>query len=138
DAGNPVDLWFMDLAQGAPRQFTGKGSADVAPNDTGDVTAMAAYNEGEWTVTFKRPRTPSSPSITFNEATLVPVAFSVWDGHTRERGNRRALTVWYHLYLEPSVKTSPIGTMLKTAAGVLFVESLVIAWVRRRQSSTTT
>ena len=134
DAGNPVDLWFMDLAQGAPRQFTGKGSADVTPNDTGDLTAMASYHEGEWTVTFKRPRTPSAPGITFGEGQFVPVSFSVWDGFTRERGNRRALTVWYHLYLEPSVKASPVGAMLKTAGGVLLVEALVIAWVRRRRN----
>jgi len=133
DSVNPVDLWFMDLAQSAPRQYTGKGSADIAPSDTGDVTAMASYNQGEWTVTFKRPRTPTSTAINFNEGQFVPVAFSVWDGFTRERGNRRALTVWYHLYLEPSVKVSPVSAMLKTAAAVFAVEAVVIAWVRRRQ-----
>ena len=38
-----------------PLQFTGKGSADIAPNDTGDLTGVASYDQGEWSVIFKRP-----------------------------------------------------------------------------------
>ena len=55
DAQNPVDLWFFDLARPDPLQFTGRGSADVAPNDTGDLTGVASYDQGEWSVIFKRP-----------------------------------------------------------------------------------
>ncbi|HEY7528905.1 MAG TPA: c-type cytochrome, partial [Candidatus Deferrimicrobiaceae bacterium] len=40
DAQNPVDLWFFDLARPNPLQFTGRGSADVALNDTGDITGV--------------------------------------------------------------------------------------------------
>jgi mono/diheme cytochrome c family protein len=131
DAGNPVDLWFMDLAKPEPRQFVGKGSQDVAANDTGDVTAVAKYEEGQWSVTFKRALTPTS-GMTFAEGQFVPVAFSVWDGFSRERGSRRGLTQWYHLYFEPAVVVSPVVPMIKTAAGVLALEILAIALVRRR------
>ena len=55
DAQNPVDLWFFDLARPEPLQFTGRGSADIAPNDTGDLTGVASYDQGEWSVIFKRP-----------------------------------------------------------------------------------
>ena len=55
DAQNPVDLWFFDLARPDPLQFTGRGSADIAPNDTGDLTGVASYDQGEWSVIFKRP-----------------------------------------------------------------------------------
>ena len=55
DAQNSVDLWFFDLARPEPLQFTGRGSADIAPNDTGDVTGVASYDQGEWSVIFKRP-----------------------------------------------------------------------------------
>ena len=55
DAQNSVDLWFFDLARPDPLQFTGKGSADIAPNDTGDLTGVASYDQGEWSVIFKRP-----------------------------------------------------------------------------------
>ena len=55
DAQNSVDLWFFDLARPDPLQFTGRGSADIAPNDTGDLTGVASYDQGEWSVIFKRP-----------------------------------------------------------------------------------
>jgi len=132
DAGNAVDLWFMDLARTDPRQFTGKGSQDIAPNDTGDLQAVARFEDGEWSVVFKRPLRPSSSGVALAPGQFVPVAFSVWDGFTRERGNRRGLTVWYHLYVEPAVLVSPTGSMLKTAGAVLILEILVIALVRRR------
>jgi mono/diheme cytochrome c family protein len=132
DPGNPVDLWFMDLARTGPQQLTGQGSQDIAPNDTGDLQASARYDEGEWSVVFKRPLRPSTTGLAFAEGQFVPVAFSVWDGFTRERGNRRALTLWYHLYVEPAVTVSPAGSMIKTAAAVLALEILVIVLVRRR------
>src|SRR3954453_9222781 len=45
DGQNSVDLWFFDLARQAPLQFVGKGSADIAANDTGDVTGVASYDQ---------------------------------------------------------------------------------------------
>ena len=60
DGQNSVDLWFFDLARPDPLQFTGKGSGDIAPNDTGDVTGVASYDQGEWSVIFKRPRRATS------------------------------------------------------------------------------
>ena len=65
----------------------------------------------------------------------MPVAFSVWDGLSRERGNRRGLTVWYSLYVEPEVVPSPAGPMLRTALIILAIELAVIWWVRRRYGS---
>ena len=32
--------------------------------------------------------------VTFADGQFVPVAFSVWDGTSRERGNKRGLTQW--------------------------------------------
>jgi hypothetical protein len=62
----------------------------------------------------------------------MPVAFSVWDGFSRERGNRRGLTVWHSLYLEPEVVTSAVGPMIRTALFILAIELIVIGWVRWR------
>jgi hypothetical protein len=128
-----VDLWFFDLAKPEPQQFIGRGSADIAPNQTGDVTGVASYDQGEWSAVFKRPlRANSGAALT--PAQFMPIAFSVWDGFTRERGNRRALSVWYSLYLEPEEVPSAVGPMLKTAFAILAVELIVIALVRRRGS----
>ena len=65
----------------------------------------------------------------------MPVAFSVWDGFSRERGNRRGLTVWYSLYVEPEVVPSAIGPMVRTALLILAIELAVIGWVRWRYGS---
>ncbi len=134
DAQNSVDLWFFDLARPDPLQFTGRGSADIAANDTGDLTGVASYDQGEWSVIFKRPlrATAGAP---FVPGEFLPVAFSVWDGFSRERGNRRGLTSWYSIYLEPQVVPSVIGPMVRTALLILVIELAVIGWVRWQYAS---
>jgi mono/diheme cytochrome c family protein len=129
DTQNSVDLWFFDLATPAPLQFTGRGSGDLAPGATTDVTGAASYDQGEWSVIFKRPLRPAS-GAPFSQGEFTPVAFSVWDGFSRERGNRRGLTLWYSLYVEPEVVPSAVGPMLKTALLILAIELAVIGWVR--------
>jgi mono/diheme cytochrome c family protein len=131
DGHNPVDLWYFDLARPDPLQFTGKGSADIAANDTGEVTGVASYDQGEWSVIFKRPRRPTAGAA-FTPGEFMPIAVSVWDGLSRERGNKRGLTAWYSLYVEPEVVPSPIGPMVRTALIILLIELAVIGMVRRR------
>ena len=84
DGQNSVDLWFFDLAGAAPVQFTGRGSGDVTPADGKDLTGVANYDQGEWSVIFKRPRRPEA-GVHFTPGEFMPVAFSVWDGSSRER-----------------------------------------------------
>ena len=134
DAQNSVDLWFFDLARPDPLQFTGRGSADIAPNDTKDLTGVASYDQGEWSVIFKRPLRATS-GAPFMPGEFMPVAFSVWDGFSRERGNRRGLTLWYALYVEPEEVPSAVGPMVKTALIILAIELAVIGGVRWRYGS---
>lgn len=134
DAQNPVDLWYFDLARSEPQQFTARGSADVTANDTGDLSGVANYDQGEWSVIFRRPLRATS-GVAFTPTQFIPVAFSVWDGLTRERGSRRALTVWYNVYVEPEAVPSAIGPMIRTAFIVLIIELLVIGVVRRSVSA---
>jgi mono/diheme cytochrome c family protein len=136
DAQSSVDLWFFDLARAEPLQFIGKGSADVAPNDTGDVTGVASYADGEWSVIFKRPLRVGSGAA-FSPGQFMPVAFSVWDGFARERGSKRGLTVWYSLYMQPEVVPSAVGPMIRIALIILLVELAIIGWVRWRHAART-
>ena len=136
DSQNPVDLWFFDLARQAPLQFTGRGSADLAANDTGDVTGVASYDQGEWSVIFKRPLRASS-GAPLTQGGFLPIAFSVWDGFSRDRGNKRGLTAWYSIYVEPEVVTSAVGPMVRTALLILVIELIVIGLVRRRHRQST-
>ncbi len=134
DAQTSVDLWFFDLARTAPILFTGKGSASIAPGDAAGLTGVASYDQGEWSVIFKRPRRPASGAA-FTPGTFMPIAFSVWDGFSRERGNRRGLTLWKAIYLEPENVPSPAGPMLTTALSLIGIELAVIGWVRWRRGA---
>ena len=131
DSANSVDLWFFDLARPEPLQFTGRGSAAIEPNDTGDVTGAASYDQGEWSVIFKRPLRASA-GAPFVPGEFLPVALSVWDGFSRDRGNRRGLTSWYSVYVEPQDVPSAIGPMVRTALIILVIELAIIGWVRWR------
>jgi hypothetical protein len=136
DSQRSVDLWFYDLARPEPLQFTGRGSADVTANDTGDVTGVASYDQGEWSVIFKRPLRAASGAA-FSPGQFLPIAFSVWDGFSRQRGNRRGLSSWYSLYVEPEEVPSAVGPMIRTAIVILALELAVIGWVRWRYRSRT-
>jgi mono/diheme cytochrome c family protein len=132
DAQNSVDLWFFDLAGSAPARFTGRGSGDIKPNDQAEVTGVASYDQGEWSVIFKRPRASKS-GATFSPGEFTPIAFSVWDGFSRERGNRRGLSLWYSIYVEPEDVPSAVGPMVRTALIILVIELAIIGYVRWRQ-----
>jgi mono/diheme cytochrome c family protein len=131
DPQSSVDLWFFDLAGQAPVQFTGKGSADITAKDKTDVTGVASYDQGEWSVIFKRPIAPAS-GARFSPGEFMPMAFSVWDGFSRERGSRRGLSLWYSLYVEPENVPSAVGPMIKTALFILAIELALIGYVRWR------
>jgi DMSO reductase family type II enzyme heme b subunit len=132
DAEYPADLWFFDLAKPEPLRFTGKGSASIAANDLAGLAGVAKYDQGEWSVIFKRPLRVES-AAGFNTGEFIPIAFSVWDGFARERGNKRGLTLWYSLYVEPAVVPSAVGPMIRIALIVLALELIIIGWVRWRQ-----
>ncbi len=56
----------------------------------------------------------------------MPIGFSVWDGFSRERGNRRGLSLWYSLYVEPENVPSAVGPMVRTALIILAIELVMI------------
>ena len=92
DSADPVDLWFVDLAKGVAQQFVGKGSDAVEAAEATDVTANAVYQEGRWSVVLKRRLRPDGAGVAFAQGQFVPIAFSVWDGFSKDRGNKRGLT----------------------------------------------
>jgi mono/diheme cytochrome c family protein len=133
DTTNGVDLWFADLARESADQYSAKGSQAITALDAADVTSTAKYDNGEWSVIFKRSLTAPS-GVPFNPGTFVPIAFSVWDGGSSERGNKRGLSLWSSLYVEPQTVVSAKGPAIKIGLLVLAAELLLIFWVRRKQS----
>lgn len=134
DVQNPVDLWFVDLAKPQTGlRYEARGSSAVTLADGGDpILTSATYEAGQWSVVFKRKR--KSSGLSFEEGQFFPVAFTVWDGFNRERGNKRGLSSWYQVYVEPIEKPSPVGPMTRAGVTVLGLELLFIALVRRRKN----
>jgi cytochrome c oxidase cbb3-type subunit 2 len=134
DSQNPVDIWFMDLATKVATRYSGAGSKSLSVLEGEDVSGIASYDRGEWSVIFKRALR-SNGGVTFAEDQYVPIAFSLWDGAQRERGNKRGLTRWMYLYTMPRETPSALWPMLRAILAVLAVEILLIAWVRRRHTA---
>jgi hypothetical protein len=130
DAQNPVDIWFRDLGAAEAALYAGRGSAAISPKEGDLPETWTQYDAGEWAVIFKRQRRSRS-SVSFEEDNFVPIAFSVWDGFNRERGNKRALTGWRYVYVEPREEPEWKVPVLKTFGGILVLEVLLIALVRR-------
>ena len=131
DAQNPVDLWFLDLAGKRVRQFVGRGSTALASLEGTEVEGHGTWAGGEWSAVFVRDLR-STGGLTFAEGQYVPIAFSVWDGTARERGNRRGLTQWFYVTLPPRERPSVAGAVAFPVLGVLALELLAVAWMRRR------
>ncbi len=128
DSKHPMDIWFADLAKQEAEFFVGRGSQKIeAANESLEV--FSAYEEGRWTVIFKRSRVKEG-GLSFAEGQWVPIAFSVWDGFNRERGNKRGLTSWYHIYLEPADRPSPLVPILQYAGLTFLLLAGVVAMVR--------
>lgn len=134
DGANPVDLWFVDLAEKIARRYNGAGSNSITLVEGEEVSAVASYDRGEWSVIFKRALR-STGGVIFTEGQYVPIAFSIWNGTDRERGNKRGLTRWMYLYTMPRETPSALWPMLRAALIVLAVEILLIVWVRRRYAA---
>ncbi len=133
DGKNPMDIWFADLAKDSAEFFTGKGSQQIESGSE-PLEMFSQFDHGEWTVIFKRARV-SANGISFEPGAFVPIAFTVWDGFNKERGNKRGLTSWYHIYLAPTETVSPVLPMLQYGGITFLVLIAIVGLVRMRQKS---
>lgn len=130
DAKNAVDVWFADLSKTGGEILVGRGS-HMIERSQGVVAVSSSYQDGRWSVIFKRNRTTEG-GLAFDEGNFIPVAFSIWNGFDGETGNRRGVTSWYHLYLEPVRRESKVIPVVGYGALTLLAEVLLIAVVRKK------
>ncbi len=131
DSKRPMRIWYTDLATDSAGVFTSTGSSSFVA-DGEEIERFASYEDGVWTVIFKARRQAES-GLYFEEAAFTPISFSIWDGYSQERGNKRGLSAWYHVYLEPLETISPVGPMAKWAFIVIILELGLIGTVRYRR-----
>ena len=138
DLKNTVDISFVDLAQQTEvENYTGNGLDRILPAEKDDVSILANYDNGEWTVIFKRNR-DAQEGISFAEETFIPIAFSVWDGFNQERGTKGGITSWYSLYLKPMETKSLAFPMALNALWTLAAELMIILLIRKKYASSFT
>lgn len=129
-----ADIWFADLATSSATHYVGSG-ADRIEVSGPDLAMSATFDAGQWTVIFSRARTEENHAA-FKEGTFVPIAFSVWDGFSRERGSRRGLTTWYYLYVDVAEKPSPVLPMMAWGFTTLLLGLGTTFLVRRKFGNT--
>ena len=135
DAQNSVDLWFFDLAEPSRRSSPARAAPTSRRTETRERHRRRELRPGRMVGDLQAAACAVSRAPAFAPGEFMPIAFSVWDGFSRERGNRRGLTVWYSLYVEPEVVPSAVGPMVRTALIILGLELAVIGWVRWRYGS---
>jgi len=82
DADHPVEIYYWNAARVAMlMQAQGRGTT----RRTGQsFPAAAAYQNGQWTVTFELPELSAG----------TPMAFAVWNGSQEDRDGRKYFSVW--------------------------------------------
>ncbi|OVE82096.1 hypothetical protein BVY03_02275 [bacterium K02(2017)] len=128
-----VDLWFADLANAKDKAdfYTAKSAANITKGDE-LINFKSSYVEGRWETIFKRKRIKEN-GTSFEEKGFTPIAFSIWDGFNNERGNKRGLTSWFHVYLKPMKEESILGKMALGALFAVLIELAIVGLVRRKK-----
>jgi len=132
DSNASVDLWFADMSSGESTHYVGSGSDNITV-DGPDVETWTSFDDGQWTVIMKRDRVVDTHAE-FTDGSFTPMLLSVWDGFNRERGNRRGLTSWTYLYLEPAETESPVMPMVWYGMITLVIGIGITGLVRRKYS----
>ena len=134
DSKLTVDLWYVELAGGYAGHLVGSGSGSIEPLDEG-LEVVSKFEDGKWMVIFKRARQVDGRAV-FEQESFVPVAFHVWDGFYRERGDKRGVTSWYNMYMSPLQVESPFGPMAAYGFGTLLLGLGIVFLVRRKYANT--
>jgi DMSO reductase family type II enzyme heme b subunit len=106
DTSRPVYLWRWTASTEGISELnaTGFGTESPQRQESQSLQGTVVYNHGQYKMLVRRSlKTDDKDSdLQFEEAKFIPIAFSVWDGSNGETANKRAMTAWYFLYLEPT------------------------------------
>jgi DMSO reductase family type II enzyme heme b subunit len=99
-------LWGWTANAEGISELNATGFGTEAPQGQASQALMGTivYNHGRYQMLVRRAMTTEDKDhdLQFEEAKFIPIAFSAWDGSNGETGNKRAISAWYFLYLEPT------------------------------------
>jgi DMSO reductase family type II enzyme heme b subunit len=106
DPNHPVYLWHWSTAAEGVRESnaTGFGTEAPQPKESQTLDGTVMYDQGQYTMLVRRTLTTDDKDndLQFVQGRFIPIAFAAWDGSNGETENRRAVSAWYYLYLEPT------------------------------------
>ncbi len=80
----------------------GLESLPNAPRVPGEVHANAQWQDGRWSVVFRRALRPEHPGhVPLTPGRPVQLACAVWNGAAGDGGARKSISIWQELVLEP-------------------------------------
>jgi DMSO reductase family type II enzyme heme b subunit len=128
DTARPVYLWRWTASQEGLTELnaTGFGSESPQSKEQQNLAGAVVYNHGQYKMLVRRPMSTADKDadLQLAEAKFIPIAFSAWDGSQGETGNRRGISAWYFLYIEPTPSRArflyPGIAVVLIAAGELF------------------
>ena len=138
DNKRAVNLWWWTGNDGKLQEITAKGygAFTLQPVESQQVKTEIKHADGRYTMVVRRSLTTDEArtDTQFVAGAWVPIAFNAWDGDSGELGQRRGLTTWYWLYLEPPADM-PLYAGKAAAAGILTLALLGLVVVRTRKKA---
>jgi DMSO reductase family type II enzyme heme b subunit len=139
DTTRPVYVWRWSASTEGLSELnaTGFGTESPQRQESQSLQGTIVYNHGQYQMLVRRTLVTDDKDndLQLEEARFIPIAFSAWDGSNGETGNKRAISAWYYLYLEPTPSRArflyPGIAVVAIAAAELFFSRQG----RRRQSA---
>ncbi len=123
DSNHATDLWYWRNDTNKIVKLQTAGYKTFKPDgveETGGIEGQGVVDNGQYRVVMKRTlHTKDAESeVQFAEGEFIPITMTVWDGSNGENGgDKRTVTAWYNLYLEPEPSKAP---MYLAMAGIAF------------------
>jgi DMSO reductase family type II enzyme heme b subunit len=116
-------------AKGFKKAFTTQG------DDSQALTTNAKFEDGTWTVVFKRPLVTEDikHDVQFIPGKFIPLVVNAWDGWNKDIGMQKSISTWYFVYLEKPMPAKVYYSSL-IAALAIFGVSFQLSRVWRKKA----
>ena len=106
DKKRAVNTWWWrgDTNEVTEVNVKGFGSVQAQSERGQQIKSAVSYKDGRYTMFITRPLTTSDTNdVQLEEGGWTPIGFNAWDGSKGEIGQRRAVSTWFWLFLEPEI-----------------------------------
>lgn len=123
DSNHSTDLWYWRNDTNRIIKLQTSGYKTFNPDgveETGGVEGQGVTDNGQYRVVMKRAlhTKDAEQEVQFGVGEFLPISMTVWEGSNGETGgDRRTVTAWYNLYLEPEPSKAPLYLAM---AGIAF------------------